>query len=67
VSEVAEKYITDETGRRVAVILDMGFYREVLDDLEELESIRAYDAAKAGCQERVSFEEGLREIEAERS
>jgi hypothetical protein len=63
----AERYITDDAGRRVAVILDMESYREVLEELEELESIWAYDAAKAAPQDHLDFEEALREIEVGRS
>ncbi|HPE63652.1 MAG TPA: hypothetical protein PLQ49_06050 [Methanothrix sp.] len=35
----------------------------LLIELEKLESIRAYDAAKASCEEAISFEEAIAEIE----
>lgn len=44
---IRERYVVDEKGHRVGVLLDIGDYRRVLAELEELESIRAYDAAKA--------------------
>jgi len=34
-----------------------------LEDLEEIESIRAYDAAKESGDEAIPFEQALREIE----
>jgi PHD/YefM family antitoxin component YafN of YafNO toxin-antitoxin module len=59
-------YIVDEKGNRVGVLLDMDEYRSLLEDLEELESIRAFDAAKASNDEAVPFEQAVREIEQER-
>jgi len=31
-----EKFITDDKGKRKAVILDIKFYEEILEDLEDL-------------------------------
>ena len=59
-------YIVDEKGNRVGVLLDMDEYRSLLEDLEELESIRAFDAAKASNDEAVPFEQAIREIEQKR-
>ena len=59
-------YIVDEKGNRVGVLLDIDEYRSLLDDLEELESIRAFDAAKSSNDEAVPFEQAVREIEQER-
>ncbi|GAB6063100.1 hypothetical protein [Deferrisoma palaeochoriense] len=60
------RYVTDEQGNPVAVIVSLGEYRRMLEALEELESIRAYDAAKASEDESVDFEEAVREIEERR-
>ena len=59
-------YVVDEKGHRVGVLLDMDEYRSLLEDLEELESIRAFDAAKTSNDEAVPFEQAVREIEQER-
>ena len=61
-----ERYVTDENGNRVAVLLDMEDYRKLLEDLEILESIRAYDAAKASGDRPIPFEDAIAEIERER-
>ena len=61
-----EKYVVDSKGRRTAVILDIGAYRKMLEELEELESIRAYDKAKASGDEAIPFEQAIREIDLER-
>ena len=58
-----ERYVVDEKGNRVEVILTIEDYRKLLAELEELESIRAYDAAKATEDEAIPFEQAVAEIE----
>jgi PHD/YefM family antitoxin component YafN of YafNO toxin-antitoxin module len=58
-----ERFIVDENGQRVGVLLDIEDYRQLLEDLEELEAIRAYDAAKASGDEAVPLEQAFAEIE----
>jgi hypothetical protein len=62
----AERFLVDEEGHRLGVVLDIAEYQEILEDLEELESIRAYDAAKASDEEVIPFEQALREIQRSR-
>jgi len=61
-----ERYIVDEKGNRVSVLLDIEDYRKLLEDLEELEAIRAYDGAKASGDAGIPFEQAVAEIERER-
>ncbi|MEW6685988.1 MAG: hypothetical protein AB1393_07265 [Candidatus Edwardsbacteria bacterium] len=61
-----ERYLIDEKGKRVGVLLDMKDYRRLLEDLETLESIRAYDAAKASGDEAIPFKQAVDEIERKR-
>ena len=65
-STVNEGYVVDEKGDRVGVILPIDAYRKLLDGLEELESIKAYDAAKNTGDEAIPFEQAVREIERDR-
>lgn len=58
-----ENYVVDERGNPIGVVLDIVDYRKLLEELEELESIRAYDAAKASGDEAISFEQAVTEIE----
>ncbi len=58
-----ERYIVNEKGDRVGVILDIADYQHLLEELEELECIRAYDAAKASDDEAIPFEQAIAEIE----
>jgi len=60
------RYIVDEKGNRVGVLLDWDDYRRLLEALEELESIKAYDAAKASDEERIPFDKAIKEIERSR-
>ena len=61
-----ERYVVDENGKRVGVILDMTDYEKLLEEVEELESIRAYDAAKASGEKPIPFEQAVAEIERNR-
>lgn len=63
---VNEGYVVDENGARVGVILRIEAYQKLLEDLEELESIRAYDAAKSSGDAAIPFEKAIREIEQDR-
>ena len=58
-----EHFIVDENGQRVGVLLDIEDYRQLLAEVEELEAIRAYDAAKASGDEAIPLEQALAEIE----
>jgi hypothetical protein len=60
------KYVVDEQGERVGVILDIAQFQRILEELEELESIRAYDAAKSSGDDAVPLDQAVREIEQER-
>lgn len=61
-----ENYVIDEQGNPIGVVLDIADYRKLLEELEELESIRAYDAAKASEDEVIPFEQAISEIEQNR-
>jgi len=60
------RFIIDDLGRKRAVILDIGEYEKLLDEVEELDAIRAYDAAKSAGGEAIGFEQAVAEIERDR-
>jgi hypothetical protein len=60
------QFITDDHGKKLAVILPIKEYNKMVDDLEELEDIRLYDAAKKGKQEFIDAEQAFRKIEKKR-
>lgn len=61
-----ERYMIDEQGNRVGVLLDMADYQKLLEELEELESLRAYDRAKASGDQAIPLDQAIAEIEARR-
>ena len=64
--ELKERYVIDKQGNRVSVLLDIEEYHKLLEALEDLEAIRAYDAAKASGDEAIPFEQAVSEIEQNR-
>ena len=64
--ELQETYLTDAEGNRVGVILGIEEYQRLLDALEELEAVRAFDEAKASDDEAIPFEQAIAEIERSR-
>jgi len=60
------QFISDDKGNKIAVILPIDEYQRICEALEELESIRAYDAAKASNSEVIPFEQAIEEIEKSR-
>ena len=63
---IKERYVVDENGNRISVILDIDDYKKLLEELEELECIRAYDLAKTSNDEVIPFEQAIAEIERNR-
>lgn len=49
------QYITDEQGKRVAVVLSMQQWQQLLDELDELDDIRLYDAVKSRNEPTLSL------------
>ena len=64
---VKERFVVDEQGNRTEVVLSIEDYERILEELEELESIRAFDAAKTSGEEAISAEQAFNEIEQHRS
>lgn len=61
-----EHFVVDEKGNRVGVLLNIKDYEKLLEELEELDSLRAYDAAKSSDDEAVPFDDAIRDIEINR-
>jgi len=62
-SERETRYVVDENGNRIGVVLNIVDYQKLLDEAEELESIRAFDQAKASGEKPIPFEQATSEIE----
>lgn len=59
---VHPEYVVDEQQNRKAVLLPAAEWDQIVGELEELDDIRAYDAAKPHVADRLPFEQAVREI-----
>jgi PHD/YefM family antitoxin component YafN of YafNO toxin-antitoxin module len=63
-NQVGERYIVDQNGNRIAVILPIEDYERLLQELEEQDEIRAFDEAVASGDDEVPFEQVMAEFES---
>lgn len=61
-----EHYIINEKGEKTKVVLDIEDYKKIMEELEELESIKAYDEAKDSGETAVNFDEAIKDIKQNR-
>ena len=61
------RYVVDEHQAPTDVVLTIAEWRRVLEELEELDDIRAYDEAKSSAQESSPLDEVARTVRARRS
>ncbi len=57
------QFIVDDKGNRTAIILGIGEYQKLMEEIEELESIRKYDSAITAGDKAIPFEQAVNEIE----
>ncbi|MCA1728649.1 MAG: type II toxin-antitoxin system Phd/YefM family antitoxin [Actinobacteria bacterium] len=61
------RFVVDENGKRVAVLLDIKEYERMVEELEELEDARAAAEVRAaierGEEELIPFDQAMQEIE----
>jgi hypothetical protein len=65
------RYVTDEKGERIGVILDVREYERLMEALEDLADLRAADetlqAIARGEEDLLPLDEAVNEMEEERS
>ena len=61
------QFITNEKGERTAVIIAIDEYEKLLEELEDLADIRAFDEATASGETPIPLEEALERIRKERA
>ena len=59
-----EQFVIDKSGNKTAVLLDIDRYTDLLEAQEELESIRAFDEAKASNEEAILSRKRLKRSRA---
>ena len=57
------QYVVDENQRPQAVLLPLAEWERIVEELDDLDDIRAYDEAKNAPEEPVPFEQAVREIQ----
>ena len=60
------QFVTDKKNKKVAVILSIKDYERMMDALDELACIKAYDQAKARKSEFVLANDAFKQIEQKR-
>jgi len=60
---VHPSYLIDEKNQKTAVVLPYSEWEQLLEDIEELDDIRAYDRAKAQPSDILPFEDAIRQIQ----
>jgi hypothetical protein len=61
------RFRTVKRGRKVSLELTLKDYEKLMEDLEELESIREFDAAQQSGESPIPLKQALREIERSRA
>lgn len=59
---VQPQYITDNTGKKISVILPIKDFKAIMEELEELEDIKLYDKAKKDKDESLPINEAFKLI-----
>ena len=65
--QINEEYLVDEHGERKAVVVPLATWKQILEALDELEDLRAYDEAKHRPSDSIPFEEAVLEIRQRKS
>ena len=63
---VHPEIVIDRLRRPKAVLIPYAEWGRVMEDIEELEDIRAYDRAKARRDESIPLEQAVRELKKKR-
>jgi hypothetical protein len=57
------QFVQDASHATTAVLVSWEEWKAVLEELEELDDLRAWDAAKSGDQEVVAFEDAIQDLD----
>ncbi len=64
--KVNPQFITDNDGKKIAVVLPIKDFKAMMEELEELEDIKLYDEAKKSNEPSLAVDEAFKIIEAKR-
>ncbi|MEP6948574.1 MAG: hypothetical protein ABI863_04845 [Ginsengibacter sp.] len=57
---MAPQFLIDIKGKKTGVFLSMKDYRKLMDDLDELEDIKAYDKAKTRNEKTIPLRDAIK-------
>lgn len=60
------QFITNKKGEKIAVVLPIGDFKAIIEELEELEEIKLYDEAQNSNEVSIPIDEAFKMIEAKR-
>jgi hypothetical protein len=63
---VHPSFITDINGKKISAVISMEEFNSILEQLEDLEDIRLYDASKKDDDQLFSKDDAIKMIEDER-
>lgn len=63
---VHPQYITNNAGKKIAVVLPMKDFKAIMEELEELKDIKLYDEAKKSNEPSIPIDDAFKMIEAKR-
>ncbi len=63
---VHPQFITDKEGNKISVVLPIREFELLLEELDDIEDVKSYDAAQASNEESILLDEAFKFIEAER-
>jgi PHD/YefM family antitoxin component YafN of YafNO toxin-antitoxin module len=61
-----ENFVTDKRGNKVAVLVPIKSYNKMLEDLQEIEDIKAYDKIMSRKQQFIPLDKAIEQIETAR-
>lgn len=60
------QFITNTNGKKISAIVPIKEYEQILEQLDELACIKAYDKARLKKQQFIPLKEVLRQLESKR-
>jgi len=60
------QFVLNKRGERVAVVLSIEEYEDLLEEIEDLQAVREYEKAKASGETPIPLEQALTEIRRNR-
>lgn len=64
---VHPQFITDDSGKKLSVIIPIKEFENILEELDDMDDVRLYDQAKKSDEESIPVDEAFKLIETKRT